>query len=63
MLLGWVGAKVLPLKKMYRSQEFNCFHSCFFLNEDEQVVLQECNNHMLLEGVKLLRDISSMSEI
>lgn len=62
MLLGWVGAKVLPLKKMYRSQEFNCFHS-FVLNEDEQVVLQECNNHMLLEGVKLLRDINSMSEI
>lgn len=58
---GW-WAKMLPLKKIiYRSEELNWFHS-FHLNEEEHAVLQKCNN-VPLEGVKLPRDINSMSEI
>ena len=63
MLLKWVMSKnVATKKKIYRYEELNWFHG-FRLNEEEQVVLQKCNDNVPLEGLKLLRDIKSMSEI
>lgn len=64
VLLKWAMSKNVATKKkiIYRSEELNWLHS-FHVNDEEQLVLQKCNENVALEGVKLLRDINSMSEI